>query len=1247
MNRRVVALLAVVCAALVAWWLLEWILVVDRYRPFAERELGRLTGAPVSIQRLDLRLLPTPRLSALGSRWGEGDLRIEAERVDLVPDLRLLLRGQITLSDIVVEGLALTLPEDPDRIRRSWQGVREAFEAGVGDSPGAVSFAVRVDRVEARDVSLARGDDRELLAGGRISVEQLASDPILEFELPRTPWDASLEGTLALSPAGPAAGIAGQLRLSGLRTDAFAELPEILGASSDARVRVEGQLGGDIVFRVDGRLVPDRLGGPEGPVSGRLVLEAGPELAFDLESGELRARGRLGPSESGASLHIDRVSAAGDVLEMLVAALGESPVQLDASAAVLSGDDWRLELPRDGAPQLRSGRIRIEGVSAAWLDWSLKTPWLLAGHVEDGALVVDELGSGRLALAGTLQPDPDWERVVISATGRAELGALLAALGVPTSSLAGIRGSLLLDELQAVFPADPSAPPGLRARLRNGAVELEGVGLEDALAGIELELEATAERLAIAGRGRSGLLGDFSLTAARRGSAGSIRGSLSFAAAGRARDPGGEAPPVAAELLRFYAPGTLEFEALPTGETGDAMSLRFQRRESPALSGSLELSSEPGAPWLGDATLEAEVPPALIARALPRSAELSGAGSLRFERQLGEESFAATLDCTRLGMRLGSWIHKEVGEPLLLALLGGAPGEGSWVARELTVASEGERMRWVPNGDRWEADRLRLDLSQWTSLLAEPYLLTGRLEGSLSAPPLSADLRLLGVGISGPPELPALTLDGGLRLDGQSASTEEMRIRGPDTDVRIEATAREGSVSGRLWGEKLGVDALWSWVRPFRQAETAADDGPGTGIQLEVALDALQLPRSEVRNLRTSLRVADSGLSLAPLEFDTYEGRVQGEGSLAASNRIRLSFDIQDVTGRFLDDLFFHEDPRGIRGRFSGKLAFEGPSAEGIRPALAGGSGRLDWSARKGSFGRLGLATKLISVLRTAEVLRLKLPSIRDDGLVFDRVDSALRIESGRLEIERFRLEAPVYLVTATGIVDFAADTTSVPIEFDALRGVSSILQPIPVAGDVLEVARVRLQATGSPYQIKIGVSSFRDQVVGASAAVPNATVSRVRDALQLLKRPVQAPGSEPDPADPAEPPPSDGEPPPDLSWLPADPIRAAPAAVLSRSEAGWTPDPREPGRIARASSPIGPSRSAPGSSRRSSTRGADLLPAELRRSRRSASSGWRAGRARRRSASPASSPRRTALHRARSRPTRRIERLRRSPRVV
>src|SRR5262249_23205420 len=152
-------------------------------------------------------------------------------------------------------------------------------------------------------------------------------------------------------------------------------------------------------------------------------------------------------------------------------------------------------------------------------------------------------------------------------------------------------------------------------------------------------------------------------------------------------------------------------------------------------------------------------------------------------------------------------------------------------------------------------------------------------------------------------------------------------------------------------------------------------------------------------------------------------GRVDVDVREGQPPLVDLEVDFVDLTRRFVDDLF-EEESRGNPGKYTGKLRFKAPWYGDKKATMAEATGSLSGVGRSGTLiGRLGLATKIVTVLRSTEALRGKLPAFQDQGLVYDTVRADLVMEqAGRVEVRKFDLDSTSYAISAAGEVNFADD---------------------------------------------------------------------------------------------------------------------------------------------------------------------------------------------------------------------------------
>jgi hypothetical protein len=276
-----------------------------------------------------------------------------------------------------------------------------------------------------------------------------------------------------------------------------------------------------------------------------------------------------------------------------------------------------------------------------------------------------------------------------------------------------------------------------------------------------------------------------------------------------------------------------------------------------------------------------------------------------------------------------------------------------------------------------------------------------------------------------------------------------------------------------------------------------------------------------MQQFRALVEVVQDDIHVRDLSFSYGErGRVSGRADLDSRPPLPPLLDLElsfnELSRRFLDELW--QEQLGLEpGIFSGKFALRAPLTENWRDMMPDASGSLVGTGRDGSFGRIGLVTKLLTVLRTTAPLRMRLPPFSDEGLVYDEVRFDITMESGRMEVRSFELDSISYAISGAGTVDFRELTTRIPIELNAIRGLTMLVERVPVAGDALKIVNVRLIATGSPWDMDLSVASIQDHLIGAGMAGPRAVINGVRDALELLRR--AAPSATPEPAGPETPP--------------------------------------------------------------------------------------------------------------------------------
>jgi len=1103
----------------VAWQVGKRILDVDRYRSLVEAELERSTGLPVTIARLDLALRPVPALSAFDVSIGEGELQAVAPRIYLLPALGPLWERRLEISRIDLGELELILPSDPDRLQRRWDTLVQRVAAASLPAPAATASlwdsllsGVAVHRVLAKDTLVRLGQSGDPWILGSVEVSGLTdADVDVDLATRLLAFGTQITGRLRIPrDAGAGSEIEGDFRVSADWPDDATGVPEALRSGLEATALLRGDPERELRLTIDGTLEPRAARAFSGNVSGELLLADGVLRAnFATDGPELQLNGSARRGADGfAELRIDSLDADRAGVMAVIDWLGPDFVELSTSeVGTLAMRDVALGFrPDGGAPQLVSGSLSAEGLGAGLAGRSMAREIFLEAEATEAGVTIRTLRGGPFDLTGDLNFEPDWSQFEIAVRGDIALTPdLLESLGV--SALENVSGRIHLEELRQAFPAQAMRDelPALRARVIDATLGVSGDGWADVLSGIDLRVTTEGARLSVDGRGRSRALGDVNASASWSADESETRAQVAIDPA--AGDGFGSAAlwEAAKPLLRAWGSNGVEVTALWPEGPGEAVWMGLERSAPPTLHARIALHPDRSDGVLGDVRVDAQVPARSLGVLLPAGVETSGTAALQLQRDSSRETFSVDADLGALALRSGHFVEKRPGEVLRLKVEGDAPAHGLRVKR-LHVASAKQSLPLEWREERLVASDLDIDLAAWSFLLTGEATAAGRLRGALATNPLDVRLELSNVGVQLSPELAIDAADGTIALGEAGWSLGALRIRGAGSDVRIEAALEGERLQGSIIGALLDVDLVQALVDEVRALlpEPTQEATPMRGT-LAMELDRVLVGRSEARGLDAEVHFDGNGVHVPAFDFGAYEGRVSGTLDLVAQpdgpRRLDLLLEITDVSGRFLDDLFFEEAPRDIHGAFSATLAFAAPLADDLKTMLAAGDGRLSWSARNGSFGKLHIASKIATALRASQALRLRMPALKDEGLAFDTVEADFPIQKGLLRIAVFQLDTTSYAINAVGSLDFARDRSDVPIEVNATRGLTMGLDRLPIVGDALQIVNVQLQATGSPYDLTVRMASFKDQVVRASRSGPKSFVKRVRDAVALTKR--------------------------------------------------------------------------------------------------------------------------------------------------
>jgi hypothetical protein len=372
-------------------------------------------------------------------------------------------------------------------------------------------------------------------------------------------------------------------------------------------------------------------------------------------------------------------------------------------------------------------------------------------------------------------------------------------------------------------------------------------------------------------------------------------------------------------------------------------------------------------------------------------------------------------------------------------------------------------------------------------LLKDAASAKGRIEGYIATAPTELELTLHGVGVQISDALAIDAIDGGVAYRDGYPALRNVTMQGANSSCVINAGKQGNEWTGTLKGEKFDanafirlMDELQAFLATKEETEdslvvVAAPDDSFKG-QFEVGVDQVYYERGRLDFVRAKAQFDDTGIHIRDLSCRPYTGQLTGKVDVLRSGDDQQDIDVdvafENIDAQIIDDMLLAE-PRGLRGAMSGRFVLSAPMKP-AREAVREASGELVWAASNGSFGQMGWATRLLTVLRTTEVFALRLPNLRDEGLIYDTCSGKLVMDTGVIRFEEAALKSPSYTMGASGTIDYALDATNIRVRVEPLESVDRIVSRVPILRDVVGAATslvsVPIRITGSPNDLTFGV---------------------------------------------------------------------------------------------------------------------------------------------------------------------------------
>jgi len=362
-------------------------------------------------------------------------------------------------------------------------------------------------------------------------------------------------------------------------------------------------------------------------------------------------------------------------------------------------------------------------------------------------------------------------------------------------------------------------------------------------------------------------------------------------------------------------------------------------------------------------------------------------------------------------------------------------------------------------------------------------------------------------GVSIRADVAALNLDDWLAVDlplggtpSQGAGAESLAVSSVDLRAeslealgraftKLQSTARRQDGGWRLTldGNELAGAATWLTATPgqpsgrlvarlTRLATPAAADRPGSGganapvpdssaarewPAVDLVADALIRKGRPVGKLEMLAQPSGADWQIQKLALANDAGRIDATGwwrnapPAAARTRLDVVVDVKEA-GAFLARFGWPDAVKGAPTKIEGQVSWAGAPSDFDYPSL---SGQFVLRAGAGQFTKLepgvGRLLGVLSLQALPRRISLDFRDVFSEGFAFDTVAGDVRMESGIMHTDQFRLVGPSAAVNIAGDVDLARETQQlkVRVQPSLSSGVSAGAAALFIANPLLGAA--------------------------------------------------------------------------------------------------------------------------------------------------------------------------------------------------
>jgi len=797
----------------------------------------------------------------------------------------------------------------------------------------------------------------------------------------------------------------------------------------------------------------ERIAGDYGRLSGMLQVVDEATVTLDLE-GELRP----GPDFPLPPALADAVRLEGgtiDVTQFSTVFTGGKPEFGTTRLALVM---------RDGAAALRhrgTGEFtQLDGMAGGLL-------------MEGGRIRLDQFSVLGSEVSGHVEPDEVFERWTFAASLKSDLSGPVWKPFYPGTQISIARGAIDCPEVTGAYTRSDGQFHDLQVagQVTDLVVAIALDEYEDAIAIDTVNLSASGDHITYVLTGKSERVGALSADGTFAPGAGVADGSLRFNPAHALRPlmAAGEDTGFGGALLARLDNLDLRFRY-----ARDGRALAFDADVPLTLSGALNLAEGGG---VDELTFAAGLPLAWFADALPDALMTEGTADLDLRYVPRTGALAGTVNLTKSTVAWRALAKPE-------GMLAMAEFAGDWqdgALRDTTGrAYLGTTMTPIRYGDRGLAsDALDLALTALAPIFPPGASLEGHLRGGFTTTPPRIALQADRVAVQAGEDFPRAGLHGALRWEAGTWEMDALQVSLGDQEAVLSAGNRGGPWSGtasaatfapdRAMADYKTLSQWWSGEPGDSHTPRSAPSDTAAGT-FQLAADSVSWGGASVDAFTATLTLEPGARRLSDMQFKSGAGRGNGSANFALAAgespaRLDLDLTLQAVDLGLIERLL-GGGAREMHGTMDGRAALSFPLPADGAPPHHNASGTVEFSGRNGTLGKAGLASKFLAALRTTDILRMRLPSLRDKGVTFTTLSGSLAIESGRYTLSPYHMEDTTYALDAAAVLDFPADTAAGLAELQVLDGVTGLASRIPILGNAADRVNkafgVELRISGS-----------------------------------------------------------------------------------------------------------------------------------------------------------------------------------------